>query len=303
MYEKFKLKIEWIIPEIIKIEKYLGVIYVAISCIFNIVWLFKKLTDCEFKWPTIATVWLKVFSVIWIAGFLLYVFSILFLRIGRKGKKSYGIRLIALTAMTVEIFWNHWLLWKEIPLTIMLTVLVTLLYFDGIITRDSLGINSNGQENNIFQYRDDRKYLPTLISGIKSLELRKRTANEVGTFVYSAYKYKRRFYGFTFLSISLPAVVVALNSIENIKGDTTNVVISLLSMITVIVTGFMSTMKARESWIRNREYAERAKNEIFSCLMEIGEYEKENTGEKLLSLKLEELYMEEQGQWKKIRSS
>lgn len=120
---------------------------------------------------------------------------------------------------------------------------------------------------------------------------------------YLGSKYKRRFYSFTLLSVALPAIVVAINSIEGLNDGASNVAVSLLSMATVIVTGIMSTMKARESWVRNREYAERAKSEIFDCIMKIGEYEDEETadGEILLAERLEELYMEERGQWKKLR--
>lgn len=304
MYDKVKSEIQKVMAEIITIEKYLGSVCVAICCCINIFCLFNKLNAFTFGGIVSTTAGKTIFSVIWIAGFLLYIFCILLLWIGENGEKYHGIRFLVMTIMTVEIFWNHWLGWKEIPISALLAVLIALLCFDRIVGRDSGKSAGSTKVKNILQYRDDRKYVPVLINGINSLELRERTANEVGTFVYSAYKYKRRFYSFTFLSVSLPALVVALNSIEIIQGVAINVVISLLSMATVIVTGVMSTMKARESWIRNREYAERAKKEIFACLMGIGKYEQGvEVREKLLAQKLEELYMEEQGQWKKTRSS
>lgn len=164
------------------------------------------------------------------------------------------------------------------------------------------------EQKRLREYRDDRKYIPVLLSQLQSEELKTRAANEVCTYVYSAYKYKRRFYSLTVLSVLLPAVTVTINSIDSIPEDVVSISVSLLSMVTVVVTGVMSTMKARESWVRNREYAERAKTEISNCLMGTGIYDapKDNQivadNERKLAERLEELYAEEQGKWKELRS-
>lgn len=148
--------------------------------------------------------------------------------------------------------------------------------------------------------------MPILVNQIKNEKLKHRVANEVYTYVYGAYKYKRRYYLLTFLSVSLPAVIVAINSSELLQGDISDTTVSFLSMATVIVSGIMGTMKSKESWVRYREYAESAKQEIFNCVMEIGEYDesKKNDSdwrEKKLALNLENLYSQESGQWKTLR--
>lgn len=157
------------------------------------------------------------------------------------------------------------------------------------------------------EYRDDRKYVPILINMLQSEALKCRAANEVCTYVYSAYKYRRIFYILTFLSIMFPAIVVGVNSMNISDNNVITILISMLSVFTVIVTGILSTMKAKESWIRNREYAERAKMEIFNCVMEMGEYKKTTNSEerieneRQLAERLEALFAEERGAWKSLR--
>lgn len=104
-----------------------------------------------------------------------------------------------------------------------------------------------------------------------------------------------------------PAIVVGVNSMNISDNNVITILISMLSVFTVIVTGILSTMKAKESWIRNREYAERAKMEIFNCVMEMGEYKKTTNSEerieneRQLAERLEALFAEERGAWKSLR--
>lgn len=300
MQEQDEKKKNKIISAMSMFEKYLGSIFVGICCIFNILWLFFKEINYTFKLGNLENMVLKVFSVIWIVGFLLYAFIVIFLQINKKGKTLHIIRVVILAVMAAEIFWNQWLMWSSVPVCLLLALLL-LLFCLNLIENKNEEFALDELEKNSLKYRDDRKFFPVLLSKIKSEDLKAKTANEVGTYIYSAYKYKRRFYSFTLLSVALPAIVVAINSIESLNDNASNVAVSLLSMATVIVTGIMSTMKARESWVRNREFAERAKSEIFNCIMKIGEYEEAKNEEALLAVRLEELYMEERGQWKKLR--
>lgn len=300
MQEQDEKKKNKIISAMSMFEKYLGSIFVGICCIFNILWLFLKEINYTFKLGNLENMALKAFSVIWIVGFLLYAFIVIFLQINKKGKTLHIIRVVILAVMAAEIFWNQWLMWSSVPVCFLLALLLLLFYLN-LIENKNEEFALDELEKNSLKYRDDRKFFPVLLSKIKSEDLKAKTANEVGTYIYSAYKYKRRFYSFTLLSVALPAIVVAINSIESLNDNASNVAVSLLSMATVIVTGIMSTMKARESWVRNREFAERAKSEIFNCIMKIGEYEEAKNEEALLAVRLEELYMEERGQWKKLR--
>lgn len=300
MQEQDEKKKNKIISAMSMFEKYLGSIFVGICCIFNILWLFFKEINYTFKLGNLENMVLKVFSVIWIVGFLLYAFIVIFLQINKKGKTLHIIRVVILAVMAAEIFWNQWLMWSSVPVCLLLALLL-LLFCLNLIENKNEEFALDELEKNSLKYRDDRKFFPVLLSKIKSEDLKAKTANEVGTYIYSAYKYKRWFYSFTLLSVALPAIVVAINSIESLNDNASNVAVSLLSMATVIVTGIMSTMKARESWVRNREFAERAKSEIFNCIMKIGEYEEAKNEEALLAVRLEELYMEERGQWKTLR--
>lgn len=165
------------------------------------------------------------------------------------------------------------------------------------------------EQKELSEYRNDKKYIPILLTRLHSESLKTRAANEVCTYVYSACKYKRRFLFFTFLSIALPAIIVMLNSMKFLEADMVSIAVSLLSTITIVVTGIMNTLKANETWIRNREYAERAKAEIFNCIMGIGDYKAagENqdiiaANERKLAERLEALFAEERGQWKDLRT-
>lgn len=291
-----------IVQDMQRLEKYLGFFLVGIACIINIIWLFSKAAGFALILDVAKVAYIRAASVIWTTGFGVYVLSVLLIWKNNKKKILCGIKAALCTVMTAEIFLKQCLLWSSVLSCFLLVFLVLLLYLHVVMNKQE-EVNPALLRKNIFKYRDDRKYLFVLADRIQSEDLKNRIANEVGTYVYSAYKYKRRFYGLTILSIGLPAGVVALNSIEAFKGDSVNVAVSFLSMATVIVTGIMSTMKARESWIRNREYAERAKNEIFNCIMRIEEYKDNDGREEMLAKRLEELYMEERGMWKKLRGA
>lgn len=174
-------------------------------------------------------------------------------------------------------------------------------------------INNRGKYNSkVKQYknlRNDKNYFFYLVEELESKSLKNRIYNEVGTYVYGAYKYKRRFYILTTLSVALPALVSILNNTQLAEEECINIVISVVSLVIVIIAGLTNTIKAKESWIRNREFAEMAKSEIFKCVMEIGVYADivEKTGdvkgkEKRLAEELENIFQHERGEWKMIRS-
>lgn len=65
----------------------------------------------------------------------------------------------------------------------------------------------NSKVNHYKNLRNDKNYFFYLVQELESKSLQNRIYNEVGTYVYSAYKYKRRFYILTILSVILPALV------------------------------------------------------------------------------------------------
>lgn len=167
----------------------------------------------------------------------------------------------------------------------------------------------NSKVNHYKNLRNDKNYFFYLVQELESKSLQNRIYNEVGTYVYSAYKYKRRFYILTILSVILPALVSILNNTQFAEKEEIDIVISVISLVIVIVAGLTNTIKAKESWIRNREFAEMAKSEIFKCVMEIGVYADivGETGdskkkEKLLAEQLENIFQHERGEWKMFRS-
>lgn len=160
-------------------------------------------------------------------------------------------------------------------------------------------------EKNLKNCRRDKIYIDLLVESIRSKDLKSRIANETYTYIYGSDKYKRIYKSLVFLSILLPALIAMMNGNAFFKGDTNKLVIALLSMLSVIVTGVLGSAKAKESWVRYREYAERAKREIFLAVMQIGEYSSLSDceeKEKKLAEELEKLYLEESGRWRELRS-
>lgn len=154
------------------------------------------------------------------------------------------------------------------------------------------------EERNILaKKRDDRIYIEELLGQIESDPLRGRLANEVLSYVYGAKKYRFLYFLLYGLSLLAPAVILLLNTYSDLERGETAFWISCFSVVASISTGMLTGTKAYNSWLRYRKFAEISKNEIFKCVMKLGEYEKAGDPEHLLAGKMEEIFAYEQVEW------
>ena len=105
-----------------------------------------------------------------------------------------------------------------------------------------------------FRWKEDSVYVPALLDAIENDLLKKRSAHMLYTYVYGAQKYKKRYYLFTWLTVVLPALVVFFNSFERGQNPALRAAVSLCSLAVAVVSGISGSVKARESWVRYRQY-------------------------------------------------
>lgn len=308
--------IEW---NVRKIDKYLGTILCWSGSMILLIWmLFLAVGNTADQTEQ----FLKIVGKIQIYGQLLgivmaalIVFYLLFV-VGALGIRLFYMGLHMLFTSAVAIAGTAIIWWKcNIALVACKQVLGIAFLFAGMYfaqiyfrcrIEGKLDAENGCCNNDLVRCKSDKVYIPFLIEAIGEENLKKRIANEVYTYVYGAYKYKRIHYTLLILSIFLPAAVTALSGGTLFDVDFNNRIIPILSMSAVIVSGLFSSFKAKESWARYRKYAERAKNEIFCFVMEIEDYEdhdkKDNSKrEKLLAERMENLFLEENKLWQEMR--
>lgn len=148
---------------------------------------------------------------------------------------------------------------------------------------------------------EDDVYIRKLLESIEDGVLEDRVAHELYTYARRAKIYKRFYIVCFVISISMPTVAAALQFMD---GTVWKVIVVMLMGSVTISTGFISGLKIREKWEHYRCYCETMKQEIFCCLMGIGEAYKDRGDEereKLLAERLEEMIDKEAEAWRKIR--
>ena len=165
-------------------------------------------------------------------------------------------------------------------------------------TEEGTKVNSN-EAKIIDKIEEDDVYIRKLLGSIEDGVLEDRVAHELYTYARRA-KFYKWFYTVCFgISISIPAVAAALQFMD---GTVWKVIVVMLMGSVTISTGLIKGLKVREKWEHYRCHCETAKHEIFCCLMGLTPYDRDKAErEKLLAERLEEMIVNETGEWRVIR--
>lgn len=311
-----KVKADDVSRSVDQVDKYLGTALHWFNSIILLIWLISQAVGFSNvlveKFPELCS-YLKSFSQI--AGIVqaaLLGFYLLFV-VGAfvSGKKARGCRMLFISVITIagtHLFWRKCMVSTGAIVKIVEICILLLSFYIIQIYGNMKRMNEVYDENDmdhisLIKCKSDKVYVPILLNTIDNQALKERIANEIYTYVYGAYKYKKIHYILLILSILFPAAVTAISGSTLLNETLSSKMIPLLSMLAVIVSSIFNSFKAKESWSRYREYAEKAKKEIFSFAMKIGDYENrcQEEREKILADNMETLFQEERTQWKELR--
>lgn len=311
-----KVKGDDLSRSIIQVDKYLGTALHWFNSIILLIWLISQsvgLSNVLVEKFSELFEHLKSFGqIVCIVQAALLGFYVLFV-VGAflSGKKARGWRMLLISGITIV---GTMLIWRKcmVSIGVLVQIVGICILLLSFYTIQIYGNSRRVAETNDKDYvgyidlvkcKSDKVYLPMLLNTISNQSLRERIANEVYTYVYGAYKYKRIHYILLILSIFFPAAVTAISGSSLFSEALSSKMVPLLSMSAVIVSGIFSSFKAKESWARYRVYAECSKKEIFSFAMKIGDYENKGQEEceKILANNMETLFLEERTQWKEQR--
>lgn len=312
-----RIKETSVTKSIVQVDKYLGTVLLGINSVILLIYMILLaiggadiLPQNILKLLGKAKIYGQISGVLLVPLIMIYLLFV----IGAFGsdQRARGCRMLFISGVSIAgtgiIWWKCGISYKVWTQVLGIFILFLGFYFAQIYFNNRIVGTVNDNDNiealELVKCRSDKIYVPLLIKTIKNQTLKERIANEVYTYVYGAYKYKRRHYTLLVLSIFFPAAVAAISGSTLFDEDLSNKIVPLLSMSAVIVSGIFSSFKAKESWSRYREYAEKAKNEIFCYAMGLEEYAtmQETERQKLLAENMEDLFLEERKQWKELRN-
>lgn len=116
-------------------------------------------------------------------------------------------------------------------------------------------------------------------------------------YVQKSIFHKNLFFNLSIAVIILNASIPLINSIPDLK---TNILTSIASTLTVIITSILTILAAKDNWMRYRSYAEELKTECNLFNNNIGEYSCENIElkEQRFILSFERINKSERTLWK-----
>jgi len=150
-------------------------------------------------------------------------------------------------------------------------------------------------------YKDEMTFAKTQAEGILNAKLRSEVEHRLFWFIGKAQRNRIAYYALSIISMVSGAVIPVLNGLGR-KGEPSlvDILVSVLAALGGLAAGICALFNCRETWSRNRKFAEQLKNDCLQCRLageELSEAEKE------LAASFLNLTKDELGEWLKQKQN
>lgn len=139
--------------------------------------------------------------------------------------------------------------------------------------------------------KDELKTLEVFTDPIQNNLIKKRVYNTLMWNIKKATYYKRFFYSFSIVSLTLNAMIPIINQLNNYS-----IWVTIISSVVFVITGILTLVNFKDVWYRYRVTSEIIKAECMKLNCKIGEYENDNR-ERIFLKKFEEILSDERNLW------